>query len=335
MAKISTYVVHVPKPEDIVIGTQVYTELNPVLDKPTRNFTVQSIVDIAIEENPFKSLTTTGASGASTLLNGVLNIPIYDENPFKSLTTTGTSGAATLTEGVLNIPNYTGIVGPPGAPGSNGADGANGANGTNGADGSDGAPGSNGADGANGAQGVPGADGTSIEIQGTVNTVGDLPAAGNTVGDLWVIDQTGGGATAGDGYVWTVGNTWLNIGPLRGPQGVQGIAGTNGADGVAGTPGATGPAGADGSNGANGAPGATGPQGETGPQGPAGGVNLVTQGANIVVSPTAGDVVVSAPDAIVNTADNFGGPKVVNIVCLTSGQYPPATVDGNTLYVII
>ena len=270
-----------------------------------------------------------------------------------TLETNNTAGPATLINGVLNVPNYTGIVGPPGAAGADGTDGSNGTNGTNGApgangsdgsDGADGAPGSNGADGTKGAQGVAGADGTSIEIQGTVNTVGDLPAAGNTVGDLWIIDQTGGGATAGDGYVWTVGNTWLNIGPLRGPQGVQGIAGTNGTDGVAGTPGATGPAGADGSdgadgadgsNGANGAPGATGSAGPTGPQGPAGGVNSVTQGTNIVVSPTAGDVVVSAPNAIVNTTDNFGGPTVVNIVCLTSGQYPPVTVDGNTLYVII
>ena len=279
-----------------------------------------------------------------------------------TLETNNTAGPATLINGVLNVPNYAGIVGPSGAAGADGTDGTDGSNGTNGtngtngapgangsdgSDGADGAPGSNGADGADGAQGVAGADGTSIEIQGTVNTVGDLPAAGNTVGDLWIIDQTGGGATAGDGYVWTVGNTWLNIGPLRGPQGVQGIAGTNGTDGVAGTPGATGPAGADGSdgsdgvdgvdgsNGANGAPGATGSAGPTGPQGPAGGVNSVTQGTNIVVSPTAGDVVVSAPNAIVNTTDNFGGPTVVNIVCLTSGQYPPVTVDGNTLYVII
>ena len=98
MAKISTYVVHVPKPEDIVIGTQVYTELNPVLDNPTRNFTVQSIVDIAIEENPFKSLTTTGTSGAATLTAGVLNIPNY-------------TGISSLTAGInIVIDSPTGDV---------------------------------------------------------------------------------------------------------------------------------------------------------------------------------------------------------------------------------
>jgi hypothetical protein len=64
-------------------------------------------------------------------------------------------------------------------------------------------------------------------------------------------------------------------------------------------------------------------------------VYRVTAGTNVAVSPTVGDVVVSAPNAIVNTTDTFGGPTVINIVCLTSAQYPPATVDGNTLYVII
>jgi hypothetical protein len=185
----------------------------------------------------------------------------------------------------------------------------------------------NGAPGTNGAQGAPGADGTSIKILGTKPTFADLPATGNTVGDLWVIDQTGGGATAGDGYVWTAGNTWLNIGPLRGPQGIQGATGTDGLPGVPGTPGT------------DGTPGLTGPEGPQGIQGPTGatgGVSSVTAGANIAVSPTVGDVVVSAPDAIVNTGDAFPStPKVTNIVSLTIGQYPPATVDVNTLYVII
>jgi hypothetical protein len=188
------------------------------------------------------------------------------------------SGISTLI--ATEIPQ--GVPGPAGADGADGADGANGTNGTNGTngvDGQDGAPGANGADGADGqdgAQGPAGADGTSINILGTKPTVADLPATGNTVGDLWVIDQTGGGATAGDGYVWTAGNTWLNIGPLRGPQGIQGTAGTNGTNGTNGTdgaPGATGPAGADGvdgvdgTNGTDGAPGATGSQGPQGVQG--------------------------------------------------------------------
>jgi len=99
-----------------------------------------------------------------------------------------------------------------------------------------GASGSQGAAGATGSQGASGADGTSINIQGTKPTVGDLPASGAT-GDLWIIDQTGGGATAGDGYVWTAGGAWANIGPLRGPQGIQGAAGAQGIQGIQGTQG--------------------------------------------------------------------------------------------------
>ena len=243
-----------------------------------------------------------------------------------------------------------GVAGP---AGQNGAPGTNGSNGTNGTNGT------------NGAQGVPGADGTSINVLGTKPTVADLPATGNTVGDLWVIDQTGGGAIAGDGYVWTDGNTWLNIGPLRGPQGVQGVTGADGLPGVTGTPGtdgtpgATGPegprglqgvkgdtgaTGATGSTGATGATGATGLTGDVGPIGPigpAGGVNSVNAGVNILVNQTVGDVLVSAPNAIVNTTDvGFTPPIVSYIVSLSQGQYnglvsnPPITF-ANTLYVII
>ena len=261
--------------------------------------------------------------------------PITRNFPISSISTLI---AAEVPQGVAGPAGQDGAPGANGSNGTNGTNGANGAPGSNGSDGVDGAPGSNGADGQDGLQGAAGADGTSIEIQGTKPIVADLPATGNTVGDLWIIDQTGGGATAGDGYVWTVGNAWLNIGPLRGPQGIQGVTGTDGADGADGAPGATGPAGADGSDGTDGAPGATGsqgPQGIQGPTGAVGGVSSILPGANIVLSSTIGDVTVSAPNAIVNTTDVFGGPTVVNIVCLTSAQYPPATVDGNTLYVII
>ena len=304
MAIANSYPIGTPKTNDLLVGTSMPT-VNTDADPITRNFPISSI---------------------STLI------------------------AAEIPQGVAGPAGQDGAPGANGSNGSNGTNGANGAPGSNGSDGVDGAPGSNGADGQDGAQGAAGADGTSIEIQGTKPTVADLPATGNTVGDLWIIDQTGGGATAGDGYVWTVGNAWLNIGPLRGPQGIQGIAGTNGTDGAAGTPGATGAPGAggadgtdgadgqDGTDGTDGAPGATGSPGQQGIQGltgEPGGVTSILPGANIVLSDITGDVVVSAPNAIVNTTDTFGGPTVVNIVCLTSSQYPPGTVDGDTLYVII
>ena len=41
MAKISTYAIQTPKPEDVLVGT------DPALNNSTKNFTVQSIVDLA------------------------------------------------------------------------------------------------------------------------------------------------------------------------------------------------------------------------------------------------------------------------------------------------
>ena len=47
MAITSTYPIILPKPSDLIVGTQTYTSANPVLDNPTRNFTVQSLVNLA------------------------------------------------------------------------------------------------------------------------------------------------------------------------------------------------------------------------------------------------------------------------------------------------
>ena len=47
MAKISTYPIITPKVTDLIVGTQTYTDAGPVLDNPTRNFTVQSVANLA------------------------------------------------------------------------------------------------------------------------------------------------------------------------------------------------------------------------------------------------------------------------------------------------
>tara|TARA_B110000046_G_C12922404_1_gene367754 strand:+ start:208 stop:711 length:504 start_codon:yes stop_codon:yes gene_type:complete len=46
MAITSTYPIITPKLGDLIVGTQTYTAADPVLDNPTRNFTVQSIADV-------------------------------------------------------------------------------------------------------------------------------------------------------------------------------------------------------------------------------------------------------------------------------------------------
>ncbi len=223
----------------------------------------------------------------------------------------------------------TGATGPAGSDGADGADGVDGAQGPAGNDGATGLTGQTGATGPigqQGTQGAAGADGTSINVLGTKPTVSDLPATGNTVGDLWVIDQTGGGATEGDGYVWTAGSTWLNIGPLRGPQGIQGVAGSqgdqgaagvNGSQGIQGIQGIQGQAGNDGSNGAQGETGAQGPTGPTGPQGPQGlqgppgAVESVNAGTGISVTPnTTGNVTVSLTSDVVTQTTGTVTPSI-------------------------
>lgn len=83
--------------------------------------------------------------------------------------------------------------------------------------------------GIQGPVGPVGPRGDGITIQDVVADYVSLPGSANT-NDLYITSDTQ------DGWVWD-GATWINIGPMQGPQGIQGIQG---------------------------------PQGETGPQGPAG-----------------------------------------------------------------
>lgn len=74
---------------------------------------------------------------------------------------------------------------------------------------------------------------------------------------------------------------------------------------------------------------------------PANIVNTVTGGTNITTTNdnTTGDVIVNAPDAVVNTPDTFGSPKVTYIVSLTQTEYDglvtAGTINANTLYIIL
>ena len=107
MAITSTYPIIVPKAEDLIVGTQTYTAADPVLNNPTKNFTVQSIVDLAGASGI--SLSTAGTSGVSTLVAGVLNIPNYAADP-SIVKTTGNQtigGAKTFTTNI-SAPNVGG-----------------------------------------------------------------------------------------------------------------------------------------------------------------------------------------------------------------------------------
>ncbi len=158
-----------------------------------------------------------------------------------------------------------GVAGPTGPEGPQGETGPTGPQGPQGEQGPAGSMGPQGAQGPVGPQGPAGQDGTGISIQGTVATVGDLPANGNSEGDLYIVSADG------DGYAWD-GSMWTNVGQIQGPQGPQGEQGPQGPQG---------PAGPQGEQGIAGAAGAQGPQGEQGPAGPMG-----LQGEQGVAGPT-------------------------------------------------
>jgi hypothetical protein len=148
-----------------------------------------------------------------------------------------------------------------------------------------------------GPTGPVGPTGAALSVQGSFPTWAAFNAATKLggAGKAWIIIEDG------SLVVWnTADSTWVDVGDLLGPQGIQGptgptgLTGATGATGAQGTTGltgatgpqgiqgvvgptgpqgnvgATGPTGATGANGTNGAVGATGPQGIQGPTGPQG-----------------------------------------------------------------
>lgn len=74
--------------------------------------------------------------------------------------------------------------------------------------------------GPRGDKGEDGAPGTGVQILGERTTADDLPSSG-TVGDGYLVGS--------DLYVWTPSSvSWVNVGPIRGPQGDPGPQGNPG-----------------------------------------------------------------------------------------------------------
>ena len=108
--------------------------------------------------------------------------------------------------------------------------GEQGEQGEQGEKGDDGDQGDQGDQGIQGDQGVPGTDGTSVTLEGSVQSVGNLPN-GKDEGVLYIVLDTG------DGYVSNGDNTWTNVGPIQGPPGEKGDDGDQGEQGDQGLPG--------------------------------------------------------------------------------------------------
>lgn len=110
-----------------------------------------------------------------------------------------------------------------------------------------GTPGEPGPKGDQGEPGPKGADGTGVNILGSYDTEADLRAAYPTglSGQAYLV--------VGDLYVWSsTTSDWVNVGNIRGPEGIQGPQGIQGNPGPKGDPGDAGPKGDPGSAGVRG-----------------------------------------------------------------------------------
>jgi hypothetical protein len=126
-----------------------------------------------------------------------------------------------------------GEAGPQGEPGVAGAAGEPGPAGPPGERGLQGEPGVPGQPGAQGPQGVPGEQGQpglqgppglGITYKGTVADEATLPATA-TQGDLYVVSTP----APARGFVWdSETSSWVDAGPVQGPQGVPGPQGVQG-----------------------------------------------------------------------------------------------------------
>lgn len=184
---------------------------------------------------------------------------------------TGATGA----QGPKGEKGDVGDTGLTGATGAQGPKGATGPTGPQGPKGDTGAQGPQGIQGPRGLQGPKGADGASFSPVGTVSKVADLPETADP-GTAYFVGLT----APRDIYAFdVVTGTWVNQGPLQGPQGEQGEQGAQGPQGEVGPQGPIGPIGptgpqgeqgAQGPQGVQGLKGDTGEKGDTGAQGPQG-----------------------------------------------------------------
>ena len=107
----------------------------------------------------------------------------------------------------------------------------------------------------------------TIRILGNFNDESLLPVKNLKVGDAYIVNK----GTDGYLYVYTISGSyenpmdaWVNVGNIKGPQGIQGIQGNIGPQGPQGL---QGPQGNVGSTGPTGYIGPTGPKGDRGPLG--------------------------------------------------------------------
>jgi hypothetical protein len=182
--------------------------------------------------------------------------------------------------------------------------------------------------------GPTGPQGTSINVKGTVATVGNLPPTGNVVNDAYIVTADG------DLYVWG-GSAWNNVGQIvgpigpTGPTGAIGATGPTGSVGLTGPTGATGPAGDVGNFGPTGPTGPTGSIGLTGPTGPQGAASTVggptgPTGPQGDASSVAGPTGPTGQQGLPGDVGNLGPTGPTGAASTVAGPTGPQGVAGQT-----
>lgn len=235
---------------------------------------------------------------------------------------TGPRGSTGL-QGDVGPRGNTGLQGQQGPQGGIGPQGDQGSLGPKGDQGIQGVVGPKGDQGIQGPQGVKGDQGAGVTIKGSRATPADLPATGNVAGDTYIMTTSGTGFAAGDGYSYT-GSTFLNVGQIRGPQGVQGVKGDTGTQGAKGDTGAQGVQGPQGDTGAQGIQGNQGIQGVKGDKGDKG--DTGAQGA----TGATGAAGTPADMTVVNSKVNRAGDTMTGEL-----NAPLLSVYGSTARVLI
>lgn len=109
MAEISSYPIITPKAQDVLVGTETYVAgVAEVLGNPTRGFTVQSIVDLAVGGT---YLPITGGTIAGNLVvDGALTLKVNSGFANISTDVTGTIFIGNSSAGVTTGLNITGDI---------------------------------------------------------------------------------------------------------------------------------------------------------------------------------------------------------------------------------
>ena len=109
MAEISSYPIITPKAQDVLVGTETYVAgVAEVLGNPTRGFTVQSIVDLAVVGT---YLPITGGTIAGNLVvDGALTLKVNSGFANISTDVTGTIFIGNSSAGVTTGLNITGDI---------------------------------------------------------------------------------------------------------------------------------------------------------------------------------------------------------------------------------